>query len=273
MARFYTTDPSHPMHAQLVNDERKFYEWVSYNAVLMPGATAGCSTGPSRRAAASRLWGCWKATTPTRSRSFRAFAPTDAEVAARRKANRERAERDWPNVAGIDEGEFRAYAPYNFLHREHRADPPHRRPARRGAERSCRTWRGRASTISASTTGATRSPRTRSSAGRRTYAAFNTGNQRNNQRLGLGLLWHPEMGAVIQSQTGSSTHAGGTRGGDAPTVYEAATVPATFKVGATAVTPEVGARDSAGGTTLLASYDVGRGKKRSSSKAMPSRCA
>ena len=61
------------------------------------------------------------------------------------------------------------------------------------------------------------------------YAAFNSGERiTDQQRRGLGLLWHPKTGAVLQSQTGSADHAWGTRAEGAEQVYEAGDVAATF---------------------------------------------
>ena len=260
MARFYTADPAHPMHDRLVADEREFFEWAAYNAVLMPDgrgwmlnrAIETRSSYPSVRLLESNF--------TDEVEIVRAFAPTDAEVAARRKGNRERAARDWPNVAGIEQGEFRAYSPYNFLHRGHANKHP--TAAQRDAARAKLLPYLARDTFTHQRTDDRREPHPTYTFVRRPtyYAAFNAGNQKNNQRLGLGLLWNPQMGAVLQSQTGSNTHAWGTRGGDAPTVYEAASIPATFSVKGEAVAPQVGNRDLPPGD-LLARYDIGEGKK------------
>jgi hypothetical protein len=260
MARFYTKDGAHPMHAQLVEDERKFYEWVSYNAVPLPGENGWLLNRAVETRSSFPSVGLLENNYADEVEIVRAFAPTDAEVAARRKANRERAEKDWPNVAGIDAGEFRAYAPYNFLHREHANQHP--TAAQRDAARAKYLPYLARDNFNHQRVDDRRDPHPVYTFVRRPtyYVAFNTGNQKNNQRLGLGLLYHPQMGAVIQSQTGSSTHAWGTRGGDAPTVYEASTIPAAFTVNGNAVTPKVGVRDLPEGD-VLAAYDIGPGKK------------
>src|SRR5687768_2063388 len=259
MARFYTKDASHPMHAQLVDDEREFHEWVSYNAVPLPDGNGWLLNRAVETRSNFGSVGLLESNFADEVEIVRAFAPTDAEVADRRKANRERAERDWPNVAGIETGEFRAYAPYNFLHREHA--PIHPTAAQRDAARAALPQLARTN-FNHQRTDNRREPHPTYTFVRRPtyYAAFNAGNQKNSQRLGLGLLWNPQMGAVLQSQTGSSTHAWGTRGGDAPSVYEAASITATFAVKGEAVAPHVGNRDLPQGD-LVARYDIGEGKK------------
>jgi hypothetical protein len=80
------------------------------------------------------------------------------------------------------------------------------------------------------------------------YAAFTTGETVTaQQRFGLGLLWTPQAGTFLQSQTGGTTTAWGTRRADTSMVYEAATIPATFVVGSRAVMPQIGAHDLAAG--------------------------
>jgi hypothetical protein len=76
------------------------------------------------------------------------------------------------------------------------------------------------------------------------YAAFATGDiVTAQQRFGLGLVWTPRGGTFLQSQTGGTTTAWGTRAADTSLVYEAATFPATFSVASRLVGPRVGAHD------------------------------
>ena len=61
------------------------------------------------------------------------------------------------------------------------------------------------------------------------YAIINTGKIiTDQQRYGIGLIWNPTMGTVIQSQSKSDIGAWGTRGIDKDKVYEASDVMATL---------------------------------------------
>ena len=76
------------------------------------------------------------------------------------------------------------------------------------------------------------------------YAAFNSGRVlAKQQRFGLGLLWHPQMGAVLQSQTGTSEAAWGTRPSDAENVSEGATFQPVLKINGRQIEPKPGAFD------------------------------
>ena len=197
----------------------------------------------------------------------RAFAPTDEEVAARRAATRAETERAWPKVEPLEVGEFRAYSPYDFLHREHRATHP--TAAERDAARAKLPYFA-AESFNHQRVDDRRDPQPTYTFVRRPsyYAAFNSGNQKNEQRLGLGLLWNPQLGALMQSQTGSDDHAWGTRSGgghdeadEGGDLHEAASIFARFSAGGEAVTPQLGNRDLPDGD-LVAAYDLGRrGKK------------
>src|SRR4029453_18203616 len=107
-----------------------------------------------------------------------AFAPTGAEVAARRKAARAAAERTWPKVGPLERGEFRAYPPYDFLHREHSATHP--TAAQRDAARAKLPYLADDS-FNHQRVDTRRDPSPTYTFLRRPtyYAVFNSGNQRN----------------------------------------------------------------------------------------------
>ncbi len=94
------------------------------------------------------------------------------------------------------------------------------------------------------------------------YAAFNAGNVlASQQRFGLGLLWNPEVGAFIQSQTGSQSFAWGTRSNGASNVYEASALNPQYLLDGQAFNAVAGATDLPDGT-LSASYLLsGNGNK------------
>ena len=94
------------------------------------------------------------------------------------------------------------------------------------------------------------------------YTAVNVGERgTGQQRMGLGLVWHPEAGAVIQSQSGRGLEAWGTRAVDADGVYEAGDIRAEvtrFELGGEVIEPEEGVRDLPNGEAdFQISYPLG----------------
>jgi hypothetical protein len=94
------------------------------------------------------------------------------------------------------------------------------------------------------------------------YAAFTAGPVITaQQRYGLGLLWVPGAGTVLQSQTAATATAWGTRPVDTALVYEAAGAAASHAVGDATVAPAPGNRDLPAGEYRVA-YPLGtRGRK------------
>lgn len=94
------------------------------------------------------------------------------------------------------------------------------------------------------------------------YATLNTGNiLTSQQRYGLGNLWNPAMGAVMQTQSGSDNAAWGTRAAGAARVYEASSVSASFNLNGSGIVTQAGSRRLASGT-LAATYTMGSGRSK-----------
>jgi hypothetical protein len=95
------------------------------------------------------------------------------------------------------------------------------------------------------------------------YAVFNAGEFISaQQRYGLGMLWHPQAGALLQSQTGSDAAAWGTRMASDSLVYEASSFSAVFTVDGRPVTVSPGACELPDGE-LKISYSLGtNGRKQ-----------
>ena len=92
------------------------------------------------------------------------------------------------------------------------------------------------------------------------YAAFNAGDIPSGvsqTRLGLGLVWNPTMGSVLQSQTGSNSAAWGTIVAGAKQVYEAAPLPVSFSVDGQKIKTAPGVRDLPDGI-LEVTYALGK---------------
>lgn len=138
-------------------------------------------------------------------------------------------EEAWPEVPEMDlEGRTRLFSPYAFLHRDHgKWFPTAEEKAAAMAKLPC--------------LGADRFTHQRVDSRKKImftyvrrpayYAAFNAGEIINSgQRYGLGLLWTPGAGAVLQSQTASTTAAWGTLALGMTNVYEATTLEADFSM-------------------------------------------
>jgi hypothetical protein len=89
------------------------------------------------------------------------------------------------------------------------------------------------------------------------YAICNNGKQvTKQQRYGLGLLWHPLLGTVIQSQSRSDEADFGTRADGKEQTYEAGDLPARMEYRGQPWTPETGKNDLMGGGFEI-SYSLG----------------
>ncbi len=94
------------------------------------------------------------------------------------------------------------------------------------------------------------------------YATLNTGNVlTSQQRYGLGNLWNPAMGAVMQTQSGSDNAAWGTRAAGAARVHEASTISGSFNLNGSGLTTQTGSRRLANGT-LVVTYSMGSGRSK-----------
>jgi hypothetical protein len=159
--------------------------------------------------------------------TVRAFSADARRIGETKCRASRRAREEWPHVDSLTLGSFRAFSPYVFLHRSHvRWFPSDAEwKAARGGDASAERAAVHTSTCRRKPTAFTfvRRPAY--------YAAFTTGEIVTAATFGLGLLWTPQAGTFLQSQTGGTTTAWGTRRADTSMVYEAATIPATFDVG------------------------------------------
>ena len=239
---------------------RLFYDWLSYNAVC---------DGPGfmlNRAIETRQRRSYILPTPTGLFDMtaapaavvemaRPFAGSREEMTERRQKERARLVREWPAVAPL-----RSFTPYHFL--------------ARGMTRSLPTAPEREAALAKLPYLArdrfvhqrvdSRHPVSYTFIRRPGYyAAFNAGKRlERQQRYGLGLLWHPELEGVLQSQTGSAETAWGTRAEGPGFVYEAGDVNARFLIDGQPVEPRAGNRDLAEGE-LVVEYPIGAaGQKR-----------
>ena len=236
MAWHYTRGT--PQARLVVEEERRFVEWLTYNAVREPdgsGFTLNRAIETRQRRPFLDMRELRRGQVDQGQRLIssevplaRAFAPTREEIRRDLVRQRSELELNWQRSTELPVGEFRAFSPYAFLHRSHvrwypteaqrktaysllPSEQPqflHQRMDDR--ERLVFTFVRRPSY----------------------YAIFNSGPQlTTQQRYGLGLLWQPEMGSVLQSQTGTNDAAWGTVLGQNQGVFEAATLSAEFLLG------------------------------------------
>jgi hypothetical protein len=225
-----------------VEHDRRWFEWLSWNALpAVEGDGWVLNRGIETRQKHAFFE---ELTTPLAEQipAARAYAIDTEEHAKQIRSKRAELEKSWPRVAPLKVGEFWAWSPYVFLHRDQfhwYPSPAERAEARRklpfaASERFVHQLKD------------DRNPLVFTYIRRpRYYAAFNSGKHLTaQQRYGLGLVWTPSAGAVLQSQTGTDGAAWGTSTEGHPGVWESGDVDATFS-----------------DNDATARYAVGRGEK------------
>jgi hypothetical protein len=258
-----------PLGKVLVEEERKFVEWLSYNAVREPdgsGYTLNRGIETRQRKPFLDAAGITRSQDDQGQRLIaslvplaRAFAPTQEDVSNNRMKLRAALVKNWPPTNELQVGTFSAFSPYAFLHRGHvrwfptvvqrnaaiRLLPylqaPFIQQRMDDRERVIFTFVCHPAY----------------------YAIFNSGpHLTDQQRYGLGLVWDPEMGTLIQSQTGTINAAWGTvLGSKNLSVYEAATLNAEFNLRGTSIDPRPGIRKLPSGSLTVTYAFTDQGEK------------
>ena len=182
----------------------------------------------------------------------RMFSRSEEDHRADLTAARSRLEARWPDVAPLEVGQFWSYSPYAFLHRTHRLWYAPAEVKQAAIETLPYLARDRFVHQRRDS----RHPVVFTYVRRPTYyAAFNGGViLSDQQRYGLGLVWHPAMGAVLQSQTGTDDGAWGTVASGK--LYEASGLTPAFAMDGQVVDAQVGVRDLPDGV-LTVTYPLG----------------
>jgi hypothetical protein len=92
------------------------------------------------------------------------------------------------------------------------------------------------------------------------YAIFNSGTSTsaNIPRYGLGLLWNPQMGSVLQTQSGNVSWWGTSRDASTPPLpHEAAPFTPIIKINGQTQVEQTGVRDLPNGTSGLTTFEYG----------------
>lgn len=242
----------------LTAEHTRFIEWIAYNAVRQPSGVYILNTAVStrqRQGVLERMDSPLAEVVPL----ARAFSLTTDERTARIANERQLMADQWGNIPALEVGTFTGYTPYTFMHRDHHKWYPSEAERQQAIEQLPYIARDRfnhqrVDSLHPQVYTYVRRPDY--------YAAFNSGDRlMTQQRKGLGLLWHPQAGALLQSQLNSTSHAWGTRtvGGS---LFEAGNLTATYTVDGTTITTDPGTRDLADGT-LQVNYTLGgKGSKQ-----------
>jgi hypothetical protein len=256
MAWHYTRGT--PLGKVLVAEERKFVDWLAYNALREPdgsGFTLNRAIETRQRRPFIDAADLSRSQVDQGQRLIasevsqaRAFAPTRTEIARDSGRRRAELERNWRKSGDLPVGEFRAFSPYSFLHRSHVkwypteaqrtaafSQLPYQRP--RFVHQRMDDRQRLVFTF-------VRQPAY--------YVAFNSGTKlTSQQRYGIGLIWEPQMGSVLQSQTGTTNAAWGTALGQNENVFEADSLQAEFSLAGRVFSPLAGNRDLPSGTLTI----------------------
>lgn len=245
---------------------RRWYEWLAYNAAIEPdgsGFTMNHSfetrlSFPFYRENREGMYG--ETCTPLAEEVIfaRAFCESGEERARRIVQRRADMRRTWPRVEPLRVGSFDAYSPYAFLHRDHITWYPTASQKARAREllpyvASDRFTHQRGDSRNDLSVTYVRRPAY--------YATFSTGEELTpQQRFGLGLVWIPEVGAVLQSQPGSEG-AWGTASFGETIVDEKAIRSDRVRIGGNRVAMSAGKQELSSAPVSIA-YDIGgRGNK------------
>jgi hypothetical protein len=236
MAYFYLRNT--PLGELIEKQEARWADWLSYNLLREPDG----STFVINRCIESRQrhaeWQRQESPMAERVDLARAFATTTEERAEQVKQEREILARDWGHFPPMAGGTM---TPYSFVHRTHYTWSP--TDAQRDAAVAKLPYLVRESFNHQRADD--RFPLVCTYVRRPSYyAIFDAGTHRNDQqRYGLGLLWNPRAGAVLQSQTDLDTATWGTRLGEDAAPVEAGDLAPTYSIDGKPVTAEPGHRD------------------------------
>lgn len=257
---FYFKDTD--MEQEMIDKESKFIDWLSYNLVLQPDGAFFTSNASASGRTDSAHYKRKDIPLAEKLPLARAFVRTQEEAAAEIAQAKTAVVQNgiWPNVPALSLNGNSSYNPYGLYNRIlYRYFPTDAERAAAIAElpyiASDRFNHQRVDDRSGLQFTYVRRPDY--------YAAFNAGPRKASQQVfGLGLLWHPEGGVMLSSQTehsSSSSNRGfswGTQKSTASRVYENGNVQPTYEVAGTPLAPTVGHGDIAQGDVTV-QYGLG----------------
>lgn len=242
-----------------IEEEKRYYDWIKFNAVPEPAGyyTINRSIEMRQKTPVVISYFLW---TPLGEvvEGVRAFNESKEQKSRDIAEARKNLEQKWPAVPPLILGEFSAFSPYAFLHRHHYRWYPTASQKKAAIEQLPYIQKEqfihqKVDSRNPIVCTYIRQPGY--------YAAFNAGPLlKPQQRFGLGLLWHPQAGSFLQSQTDSDTAAWGTKK-TAGRVYEGSSLEAVYMVNNVKVAPSIGNHDLVKGI-LSISYPLQRNGKK-----------
>ncbi len=223
----------------IVAMERPWVEWLAYNAVREPDGSYFTLNRAIETRTGAGGFDTRELPLAEQIPSARAFAPTVDEHRAQLQARRQRLLETWPDV-----GPLTSYSPHAFADRLDR-HPWHPTAAERAAAVAQLPYLAR--DRFAHQRADDRHPMSSTFVRRPDYyAAFNAGAMvAAMQRYGLGLLWSPKMGTVLQTQSRDAGPWGTAPAGGR--LFEASAFQPAIHVGGQPITIEPGTNDLPGG--------------------------
>jgi hypothetical protein len=255
-------------HDGIIEKTKKWYDWFSYNAVKEPDNPCYYLNRSIETRQRKGFYLKNEVEDPAYARwvpqaefipMAHAFELSQQELARSQKEKYDAMKESYPDVAPLQVGEFNAFSPYAFLHDgmemwlpsdKQKLEAINQLPYLKKEDFIHIRKDDRSETSYAYV----RRPDY--------YAIFNSGKMlTRQQRYGLGLVWNPSMGTVIQSQSGSDEADYGTRAEGDEKTYEASDVFAQIKVNGQIWEPAIGKNDLMGSDFEI-SYELGKlGKK------------
>ena len=253
---------------EIVKKTNDWYDWFSYNAVREPGSSCyylNSAIDTRQRIVyilddelkdpALARWVPQAEFIPL-ARAFQ-LSQQDLEVSQKQKYDVMR--NAYPRVKPLEVGEFNAFTPYAFLHEGMDVWLP----SQAEKEEAIAGLPYLAKTEFIHVRKDSRNPLSFTFVRRPSYyAAFNSGKiLTDQQRYGLGLLWNPNLGTVMQSQSGSSVAAYGTTAEGVEKLYEAGDVFTRMLLKGQIIEPGIGKNDFEG-EDLWITYNLGESGKK-----------
>jgi hypothetical protein len=198
----------------LVDEENRFGEWLTFNALPEPGKDFFVLNRGIETRQKHAIYPYIDTPLAEKCVMMRAFATAPERRAEDLRAAREKLNREWPHVDPLPVGEFNALSPYRFLQRSHYDWHP---TSEQIAE-ARKMLRPVNEQTFVKQLRDTRKPIVFTYVRRpEYYAAFASASKAitEQERLGLTLVWSPTRGVLMQSQTSGSETAWGTSAGGA----------------------------------------------------------
>ena len=237
----------------LVKKEQRWADWVHYNALLEPADPDGPADAPDGGFFLNCA-GDVRNTTPHRQGKASplnqyledggAFSPTVEERDAWRDRLADYVEAEWPAIDDML-GRFSAFSPYTFLHLDHDTWYPTAAERDRARERlpylaSDRFVHQHVDDRTGLVCTHVRRPGY--------YAIVNgAADVLRNQRFGLGIVYHPDVGTALQSRKDVRNASFGTRPNPDGRAYEADGLAIEYALDGDSITPEPGSHELDGG--------------------------